>query len=92
MTAYSIYVTPRATREVKALPGHARQRAKRYIDALAGEPRPHHSKALTLPGLTDLEIRRIRFDRWRILYVLAVRSRPPYDYGDLSELLANAPP
>jgi mRNA interferase RelE/StbE len=44
------------------------------------------------------ELRRLRIDRWRIVYavteadrivdVLAVRKRPPYDYGDLAELLA----
>ncbi len=38
-------------------------------------------------------------DRWRIIYVvtdedrlvdiLAIRKRPPYDYGDLTELLSN---
>jgi len=46
------------------------------------------------------ELYRIRMDRWRILYlvdeaertvdVLAVRRRPPYDYGDLEQLLAGA--
>ncbi len=44
------------------------------------------------------ELRRIRLDRWRIVYaitetdqaidVVAVRKRPPYDYGDLEHLLA----
>lgn len=44
------------------------------------------------------ELRRIRLDRWRIVYaiteldqaidVIAVRKRPPYDYGDLEGLLA----
>jgi len=44
------------------------------------------------------ELRRIRLDRWRIVYaiteteqaidVLAVRKRPPYDYGNLERLLS----
>lgn len=44
------------------------------------------------------ELRRIRLDRWRIVYtitetdqaidVLTVRKRPPYDYGDLERLLS----
>src|SRR5689334_4872861 len=44
------------------------------------------------------ELRRIRLDRWRIVYaiteidqaidVLAVRKRPPYDYGDIERLLS----
>ena len=43
---------------------------------------------------------RLRLDRWRIVYgimeedkgvdVLAVRKRPPYDYGDLEELIVEA--
>jgi mRNA interferase RelE/StbE len=46
------------------------------------------------PGV---ELRRIRMDPWRVVYVvsdaeawvwvLAVRKRPPYDYEDLEELL-----
>jgi mRNA interferase RelE/StbE len=44
------------------------------------------------------ELRRIRLDRWRIVYaitevdlaidILTVRKRPPYDYGDLERLLS----
>ena len=44
------------------------------------------------------ELRRLRLDRLRIVYaisdkerivdVLAVRKRPPYDYSDLERLLA----
>lgn len=44
------------------------------------------------------ELRRLRIDRWRIIYmiskadgavdIVAVRKRPPYDYGDLSDLLS----
>jgi mRNA interferase RelE/StbE len=42
----------------------------------------------------------MRLDQWRIVYaitdseltvdVLAVRKRPPYDYGDLEDLIAEA--
>ncbi|MGQ9682523.1 MAG: type II toxin-antitoxin system RelE family toxin, partial [Anaerolineae bacterium] len=49
----------------------------------------------------DVEARRLRLERWRIVYVvteddqtvdiLAVRKRPPYDYGDLAALLATIP-
>ena len=44
------------------------------------------------------ELRRIRLDRWRIVYaiteaeqaidILTVRKRPPYDYGNLERLLS----
>ena len=75
-----------------------RQRVKRAIDALAGNPHPVGSLVLDVPE-SEREVCRIRLDRWRIVYavtetekavdVLAVRKRPPYDYGDLEELLQN---
>jgi mRNA interferase RelE/StbE len=53
-----------------------------------------------VPGADEqlhYELRRLRLDRWRVVYaiteadqivdVLAVRRRPPYDYGDLAALL-----
>lgn len=50
------------------------------------------------PLVPSYELRRIRLDRWRIVYaitetdrvidVLAIRKRPPYDYGDLERLLS----
>jgi mRNA interferase RelE/StbE len=96
MSRYTIYVTPRARDEIKALPGHVRQRVKRAVGELADDPRPPSSKRLNLPDI-QLEVYRMRLDRWRVLYVvadteetvdvLAVRKRPPYDYGDLSQLL-----
>lgn len=86
--------------ERKALPGNIRQRVKNLIDSLAEEPRPHNSVELDLDEVnTDWEIRRIRLGMWRVIYaideefkqvaVLAIRKRPPYDYEDISDLLAN---
>lgn len=96
MSRYTVYITPAAWQEVKSLPGHIRQRVRRAIDALADMPRPPSSKALEAPNLPH-ELRRVRLDRWRIVYaiteadltidVLAVRKRPPYDYGDLGKML-----
>lgn len=96
MSRYTVYVTPAALAEIKDLPGNVRQRVRRAVSALAENPRPPQSRALDLQGSTR-ELRRLRLDRWRILYgvseeeravdVLAVRKRPPYDYGDLEELL-----
>lgn len=100
MGTYTVYVVPLAWTEVKALPGNVRQRVKRAIDALADDPRPAGSQVLQLPGF-ERELCRLRLDRWRIVYavaeaekavdVLAIRKRPPYDYGDLDELLQNLP-
>ncbi|NEO55603.1 MAG: type II toxin-antitoxin system RelE/ParE family toxin [Okeania sp. SIO3B5] len=81
------------------LPGVVRQRIKKIIDALSENPRPDNSIKLDFPTDTDSwEPRRIRVDSWRIVYavddtfeqvaVLAIRKRPPYDYDDLIELLA----
>jgi mRNA interferase RelE/StbE len=94
-------VLPAAFQEAKALPGNVRQRVKRAIDGLADEPRPAGSTVLDVPGLPS-ELRRLRLDQWRVVYaideteqtidVLAVRKRPPYDYGDLQELIAGISP
>lgn len=97
MTPYTVYVTPTALHEIKELPGHIRQRVKRAIDQLADNPYPLDGRELEVPDL-ELKAYRLRLDRWRIVYVLsetertvdviAVRKRPPYDYGDLEKLLA----
>jgi mRNA interferase RelE/StbE len=100
MSSYQLYVTPAALKEIKSLPGKVRQRTRKAVAALAENPRPPKSKALDIPGF-PLEVRRLRLDRWRIVYtvsdgdaivdVLAVRKRPPYDYGDLESLLKDYP-
>ena len=101
MSRYRVYVTPAAWKEIKNLPGQVRQRVRKAVGALAENPRPPKSKALDVPGLQS-EVRRLRLDRWRLIYavteadavvdVLAVRKRPPYDYGDLESLLKDYPP
>lgn len=96
MSRYTVYITPGAWTEIKHLPGNMRQRVKRAIDALSNNPRPPKSKNLKMSDF-EPELHRLRLDRWRIVYaitdtdsavdVLAVRKRPPYDYGDLEELI-----
>ncbi|MCA1991449.1 MAG: type II toxin-antitoxin system RelE/ParE family toxin, partial [Coleofasciculus sp. S288] len=81
---------------IKELPGNIRQRIRQAIQTLRENPRPSQSKRLELPDV-EAEIWRLRLENWRILYaidkserivdVLAVRKRPPYDYGDLEKLL-----
>ncbi len=99
MSQYTVYITPQALWEVKNLPGNMRQRIKRAIEALADEPHPPESKQLDIPDDIGVLAFRLRLDKWRILYtiteadsvidVLAVRKRPPYDYGDLEQLLSS---
>ena len=96
MSSYSVYVRPQAWQEGKHLPGNMRQRIKRAIDDLETAPRPSNGKRLQIAD-SVLELWRLRLDDWRVVYaiaeelqqiqVLTIRQRPPYDYGDLDELL-----
>lgn len=96
MSDYKVYVTPACFKEIKSLPGHIRQNVRKAISDLADNPRPSQSKVLNLPDV-EAELRRLRLGKWRVLYaiaetdkmvdVFAVRKRPPYDYGDLEELI-----
>ena len=95
--SYRVYVSATALEEAKRCPGHVRQRIKQAFRALANTPRPSDSKSLDWP-ITAYEARRLRIGDWRIIYavndqdhwveVVAVRKRPPYDYGDLAQLLS----
>ena len=73
-----------------------RQRVRTAISDLRDDARPPSSNVLSV-SVEPWELRRVRLDRWRILYgvvedegivdVLAVRRRPPYDYGDIQQLI-----
>ena len=94
--SYKSWIDPEALAEAQATPGNVRQRLKRAMKALSQDQRPAGSKALDWPA-ERFEPRRLRIGERRIIYavdddsqwvwVLAVRKRPPYDYGDLAELL-----
>lgn len=96
---YRLWIKDEAKAEVRSLPGHIRQRVQRAIQELSLQPRPPYSLQMTPPVELDFELRRLRLDQWRVIYivdetwfevgVLAVRKRPPYDYQDLPGLLAN---
>lgn len=96
MASYKLFVEDEAKSEIRSLPGHVRQRVNRAVQTLVKDARPSDSRPLTIPGL-NIEARRIRIDRWRVIYtidseweeiiVCGVRKRPPYDYGDLDVLL-----
>ena len=98
---YDVFLEPEVHRSRTRLPGSFRQRVRRVIGAFANDPRPAKSSALDVAGLdlpAGVEVRRYRLDPWRVVYaineeakwvwVLAVRRRPPYDYADLTDLLA----
>lgn len=102
MASYQVHIRERARTEIRQLPGNFRQRTMRRLRELEQTPCPVDSTALdvtntaiNLPAYTEL--RRIRLDGWRIVYlldndlrlitVLTVRRRPPYQYDDLSLLI-----
>ena len=93
-----LLIEPAAHKQRKKLPGNVRQRLKRAISGLGQDPRPHFSEELDTRGLAipeGVELRRIRLERWRVIYavhdlegwvwVWGFRKRPPYDYQDLEE-------
>jgi mRNA interferase RelE/StbE len=98
-----VWVDPPALAELRALPGHLRQRVRRAVRDLAQDARPANSRDLELSPAeaalcpSGVEIRRLRLESWRIVYavdaewqaitVLAVRRRPPYQYDDLAQLV-----
>jgi len=104
MPSYQVEVTRQVRKEIRRLPGNIRQRVIRTLRALEQEPRPHNSRSLdtTKAGTElepDVELCRIRIASWRIVYlveeewklisVLAIRKRPPYQYDDLDELMSS---
>jgi mRNA-degrading endonuclease RelE of RelBE toxin-antitoxin system len=101
---YELYLEPAVHQARKELPGKVRQRVRRHLEALAGRPRPRDSRRLKTSSIQlapGVEVRRIRIDRWRIVYavndaecwvwVLGIYRRPPYDYEDLAGLADRLP-
>lgn len=97
---YDLFIEAEAHEQRKRLPGNVRQRIGRAIHSLSQSPRPSASEPLDVSGLnvpSDIEMRRIRLDRWRIVYAIndaegwvwvwRIRRRPPYDYDDLVEFV-----
>ncbi len=97
---YDLLIEPTAHKQRRQLPGHIRQRIKRAINRLTQDPHPHRSRILDTTNLDvpeGVEIRRIRIDKWRLIYavnnaenwvwVWGLRKRPPYDYEDLEEFV-----
>lgn len=102
--SYELFLEPEVHTARDELPGNICQRVRKAISALAAAPRPAESAAMDAAGLAlreGVELRRIRMERWRIVYavcdeerwvwVLTVRRRPPYGYDDLPKLIARLP-
>jgi mRNA interferase RelE/StbE len=99
VSLYTVYVLPSALQEIKHLPGHIRQRVKRAINALAENPQPPGSIALSgvVIAKPNVIAHRLKIEKWRLVYaidetekvvdVMTIRQRPPYDYDDLDKLI-----
>ena len=101
MASFQVELTNAARREIRNLPGNVRPLIFREMKSLEKDARPYSSKGMkstkSFQIPKDIELRRIRVDRWRVVYViepgislvtvLAIRKRPPYQYDDLEELL-----
>lgn len=98
--SYALFLEPEVHAARSDLPGHIRQRIKRAINNLAADPRPAISDKLVIDSLAAparVEIRRLRLERWRVVYavhddeqwvwVLGIYRRPPYNYEDLADLM-----
>lgn len=98
--SYDLFLDPEVHAARNDLPGNMRHRIRRALESLTSSPRPHDSALMDTSGLAlreGVEIRRIRMERWRIVYaicdneqwvwVLALRRRPPYHYEDLPQLI-----
>lgn len=98
--SYALFVEPEVHAARDSLPGHIRQRMRRAISGLAETPCPPGSRPLNVAGLdvpADVAVYRLRMERWRLIYavhepeqwvrVIGLYRRPPYDYGDLADLM-----
>ena len=104
MASYNVEVADEVKAAVRKLPGNVRQRVLRILKDLASDQSPPSSRVMDTSELEvaldiEVELRRIRLENWRIVYliepenelvsVLAVRKRPPYRYEDLDRLIKN---
>ncbi|MEW5828478.1 MAG: type II toxin-antitoxin system RelE/ParE family toxin [Chloroflexota bacterium] len=96
-----MWIEPEVHSAREGLPGNVRQRVKQLLESLGADPRPPSSKALDVSELDvplTVEVRRVRFEHWRVLYAvndregwvwaLGIYRRPPYQYEDLKELVS----
>jgi mRNA-degrading endonuclease RelE of RelBE toxin-antitoxin system len=63
LLSYRLEIRREVYRQVAALPGHVRQRIRRLINNLPGNPRPSDAGPLRI----DPDSWRYRIDRWRVV-------------------------
>ena len=102
MDFYRVELTSEARKELRHAPGHLRARILQLLHTLERSFSPPGSRQLDLAQIEDsltsgMELWRVRLDAWRVIYVvdseeriisvLAIRQRPPYQYEDLNALI-----
>jgi len=79
MASFWVEITNAARREIRDLPGNVRQLIFREIQSLDRDARPYSSKGMkstkSFKIPKDVELRRIRIDRWRVVYVVEKEFR-----------------
>ena len=79
MASFRVEITNAARREIRDLPGNVRQLIFREIQSLDRDARPYSSKGMkstkSFKIPKDVELRRIRIDRWRVVYVVEKEFR-----------------
>ena len=65
-----LWVKDEAKVEIRQLPGHMRSQVRRAIDSLRLNARPYHSIEMAPPSVVTVEVRRIKIEHWRVIYIV----------------------
>ena len=102
MASYQVEVADEVRKEIRAASGYLRAQVLDVLHTLEHNYSPPGSRVLDLSSLSEpapqgMSLWRVRLGKWRLIYtvnveekvvsVLALRQRPPYQYEDLAALL-----
>lgn len=102
MASYQVEVADEVRKEIRAASGYLRAQVLDVLHTLEYNYSPPGSRVLDLSSLNEpapqgMSLWRVRLGKWRLIYtvnveekvvsVLALRQRPPYQYEDLAALL-----
>jgi mRNA-degrading endonuclease RelE of RelBE toxin-antitoxin system len=83
MSRYQLFIETEVFEERANLPGNLRQRIKRVIENFESNPRQAGSEILDVSGLdvpAHLELRRLRLDKYRIVYAINENEKVSSQY------------
>jgi len=67
---YQLWIKDEAKAEIGKLPDHMRAQVRRAIESLRLAPRPYYSMEMTPPSSTQVEVRRLKIEHWRVIYIV----------------------